>query len=125
MAGTVEGGRKSAAKNKANFGEDWYATIAQLGGSVKGIKKGFGANVDFAAEMGKIGGKKSRRGKAGAPTSRSKRKPVECRYCYANDHLTYSCELREQMLAARRVRNEQNQENRSLMSKLAMKWAKK
>lgn len=42
MANTKEGGAKAAATNKRKFGEDYYARIGALGGSVKNPNKGFG-----------------------------------------------------------------------------------
>jgi general stress protein YciG len=118
MAGTSSGGVSAMKTNKKLYGEDFAKVIGQLGGSVKG-RKGFATNRKLAKKAGKRGGKVSRRT---AGISRPYRKPVECRFCYSKDHLTYSCELREQMLAAKRVADEQAQENRSLMSRLAQKW---
>jgi hypothetical protein len=119
MAGTSSGGVSAMKTNKKLYGEDFARVIGQLGGSVKG-RKGFATNRKLAKKAGKAGGKVSRRT---AGISRPYRKPVECRFCYSKDHLTYDCELREQMLAAKRVADEQAQDNRSMMSKLAQKWA--
>lgn len=33
MAGTLEGGKKAAAKNKAKYGDDFYARIGHKGGA--------------------------------------------------------------------------------------------
>jgi general stress protein YciG len=73
MAGTKEGGRKAAAKNKEIYGEDFYKRIGRAGGSVTGVEKGFSLmTIEERAELGRRGGKKSKRGKAGekyaAPT---------------------------------------------------------
>lgn len=61
MAGTVEGGKKAAAKNLAND-PDFYKRIGKLGGA-KGTTGGFAANRELARIAGAIGGKKSRRRK--------------------------------------------------------------
>lgn len=61
MAGTKEGGRKAAAKNKELHGEDFYKRIGSLGGKV-GKTGGFFANRELARTAGKKGGERSRRG---------------------------------------------------------------
>lgn len=63
MAGTKEGGRKAAAKNKAKFGSDFYAKIGRKGGE-KGTTGGFYANRELARKAGAKGGRISRRGKS-------------------------------------------------------------
>lgn len=64
MAGSVTGGKKAAATNKAKYGEDWYRKIGQKGGKSSTWKpKGFGANRELAREAGRKGGLKSKRGK--------------------------------------------------------------
>ncbi|PPH13381.1 hypothetical protein C5C71_01920 [Rathayibacter sp. AY1C1] len=59
MAGTVEGGRKAAAKNLAND-PNFYKKIGRIGGR-NGTTGGFAANPELASVAGKIGGAKSRR----------------------------------------------------------------
>lgn len=61
MAGTKEGGRKAAITNKQKHGADFYVTIGRKGGK-NGHTGGFASNPEFAAQMGKIGGKLSKRG---------------------------------------------------------------
>jgi general stress protein YciG len=63
MAGTKLGGKKAAATNKAKYGQDFYARIGQLGGKL-GRTGGFYANRELASEMGRKGGKISKRGPA-------------------------------------------------------------
>lgn len=65
MAGTAEGGRKAAARNKAKHGADFYAKIGAMGGR-KGTTGGFYANRELARKAGAIGGRVSRRGKKAA-----------------------------------------------------------
>ncbi len=62
MAGTVEGGRAAARKNKAKYGQDFYARIGAKGGR-KGRTGGFYANRELARKAGAIGGSISRRTK--------------------------------------------------------------
>ncbi|PPG91615.1 hypothetical protein C5C39_06930 [Rathayibacter sp. AY1F3] len=64
MAGTVEGGRKAAAKNLAND-PNFYRKIGRIGGR-NGTTGGFAANPELASVAGKIGGGKSRRRKIAA-----------------------------------------------------------
>ena len=66
MAGTKAGGLKTAATNKARYGEDYYRKLGQLGGR-NGHTGGF-ATMSYAlrAKYGRMGGLKSRRGKAKA-----------------------------------------------------------
>ena len=68
MAGTAEGGKKAAAKNKELYGDNFYATIGAKGGRL-GTTGGFAANRDLAREAGRIGGLKSKRGKSAGASS--------------------------------------------------------
>lgn len=71
MAGTIEGGRKSAATNMAKYGPDFYRNIVRRGGT-NGHDGGF-ASKDLGKDgltgperakiYGSIGGKVSRRGR--------------------------------------------------------------
>lgn len=61
MAGTVEGGKLAAEKNKKND-PDFYKKIGAMGGR-KGRTGGFYANRELASTAGRIGGMKSRRTK--------------------------------------------------------------
>ena len=61
MAGTVEGGRKTAMKNLAND-PDFYRRIGKIGGQ-NGHTGGFAANPELARIAGKKGGQISRRGR--------------------------------------------------------------
>lgn len=63
MPGTILGGRKAAIKNKQLHGEDFYVRIGAIGGR-RGHTGGFAANKELAREAGRLGGMKSRRGKA-------------------------------------------------------------
>ena len=63
MAGTKEGAKKAAATNRARHGKDFYASIGRKGGQ-NGHTGGFAANPKLAAEAGRIGGKRSKRGPA-------------------------------------------------------------
>jgi len=63
MAGTAQGGKKAAEKNKTRHGSDFYARIGAKGGK-KSRGGGFAANRDLAREAGRKGGKLSRRSKA-------------------------------------------------------------
>ena len=62
MAGTVAGGKKTAAKNKLRE-PGFYARIGAIGGK-NGRTGGFAANPELARIAGAIGGRKSRRRKA-------------------------------------------------------------
>jgi general stress protein YciG len=55
MAGTVAGGLKAAAKNKAKYGKEFYASIGAKGGKAK-TAKGFAKNRDLARAAGRKGG---------------------------------------------------------------------
>lgn len=61
MAGTVEGGKKAAAKNLAND-PDFYRKIGAKGGKATGYK-GFATNRELARIAGAKGGRISRRRK--------------------------------------------------------------
>ena len=60
MPGTVKGGRRAAATNKAKYGDNFYARIGAKGGKATGLK-GFAVNRELARVAGAKGGKKSRR----------------------------------------------------------------
>jgi general stress protein YciG len=62
MAGTQEGGKAAAEKNKQLYGKDFYAKIGAKGGK-KGHTGGFYKNRELAREAGRKGGKLSRRRK--------------------------------------------------------------
>lgn len=62
MAGTKDGGKKAAAKNKKLYGKDFYAKIGAKGGR-NGHTGGFAANRELARAAGAKGGRISRRGK--------------------------------------------------------------
>ena len=64
MGGTKAGGMKAAATNKERHGKEFYALIGSKGGR-NGHTGGFYANPELAKRAGAIGGKKSKRGKAG------------------------------------------------------------
>ena len=61
MSGTIAGGKRAAATNKAKHGEDFYKNIGRKGGK-KGHTGGFAANPELAREAGRKGGKISKRG---------------------------------------------------------------
>ena len=67
MAGTRAGGLKAAATNKAKYGKGFYSRIGKKGGR-NGRIGGFYNNSELAKNAGrkggKIGGLKSKRGKA-------------------------------------------------------------
>lgn len=63
MAGTKRGGIAAAKTNKKRHGASFYAEIGKLGG-MKSRHGGFAANRDLARKAGAIGGSRSRRGKA-------------------------------------------------------------
>ncbi|MCC7288814.1 hypothetical protein IT414_00235 [bacterium] len=62
MPGTVEGGRKAAATNKARYGEAFYVKIGAAGGK-KSRNGGFAANPELARIAGRKGGQASRKNK--------------------------------------------------------------
>lgn len=61
MSGTITGGKKCAATNKAKYGSDWYKKIGAIGGK-NGNTGGFASNPELAREAGRKGGKLSKRG---------------------------------------------------------------
>lgn len=63
MAGTIQGGRRAAQKNKQKHGSDFYARIGRLGGR-RSRTGGFAAGREGrkrASYYGAIGGSISRR----------------------------------------------------------------
>lgn len=60
MSGTIVGGKRAAATNKAKHGEDFYKNIGRKGGQ-NGHTGGFAANPELARIAGAKGGKTSRR----------------------------------------------------------------
>mgnify|MGYP000223311078 CR=1 FL=1 len=68
MAGTIPGGKKAAATNKAKHGSDFYARIGAKGGR-NGRTGGFAANRDLARIAGAKGGRISRRRKVSTAKS--------------------------------------------------------
>ena len=66
MAGTVQGGKKAAAKNLAKD-PNFYARIGAKGGQ-NGNTGGFAANPELARIAGAKGGRISRRRKASETT---------------------------------------------------------
>lgn len=62
MAGTKEGGKLAAAKNKEKYGEDFYKNIGSIGGK-NGNTGGFYTNRELARIAGAKGGRISRRPK--------------------------------------------------------------
>lgn len=62
MAGTKEGGRLAAIRNKQLHGADFYARIGAIGGR-NGNTGGFAADPELARIAGAKGGRKSRRRK--------------------------------------------------------------
>lgn len=71
MAGNKIGAAKAAATNKAKYGDSFYADIGRRGGR-NGHTGGFASEkvgkdgltgFEHASRVGKIGGKKSKRGK--------------------------------------------------------------
>jgi general stress protein YciG len=65
MAGNKEGGRKTAETMIKRHGEDYYRRIGSKGGSVSHRETRYlYVNREFASQIGSLGGKKSKRGKA-------------------------------------------------------------
>lgn len=66
MSGSIEGGRKAAATNKHNFGEDFYKKIGQRGGQ-NGTTGGFytmaQTNPELHRALSRKGGTISKRKK--------------------------------------------------------------
>lgn len=58
---SATGGLKAAATVKAKHGKDYYKSIGSIGGSVKGVKKGFATNPELARIAGAKGGRISKR----------------------------------------------------------------
>ena len=66
MAGSVEGGRKAAIRNKEKYGKDFYREIGRKGGAAgkgPGYKGGFAGDRKLAERAGAIGGRISKRRK--------------------------------------------------------------
>lgn len=61
MAGNRTGGLKTAKKNIAKHGKDFYAMIGRKGGKASSTG-GFYANHELAIKAGSKGGKRSRKG---------------------------------------------------------------
>lgn len=61
IPGTISGGKKAAATNKARWGEDYYQRLGKIGGKAGGVK-GFALNRELARAAGRKGGRISRRG---------------------------------------------------------------
>lgn len=62
MSGTLEGGRKAAATNKAKYGKEFYSNIGRKGGSKSHPEtRPFALNPELAKRCGRNGGKKSKR----------------------------------------------------------------
>lgn len=66
MSGTKAGGIKTRETNYKLYGKNYYKELGRLGGSVKGLMKGFAANRELARKAGSKGGSISKRGKAKA-----------------------------------------------------------
>lgn len=64
MSGTLEGGRKAAAKNIKTYGKGFYVEIGAKGGRNGRGKGGFASNPKLAREAGAKGGRISKRGAA-------------------------------------------------------------
>lgn len=60
MAGTTEGGKAAAKRNKEKYGEDFYKKIGAMGGAASNTG-GFYADRELASRAGKLGGKATRR----------------------------------------------------------------
>lgn len=63
MSGTKAGGAKTAATNKAKYGDDYYVKIGAQGGKASNTG-GFQKGSEVARMAGSKGGKISKRGKA-------------------------------------------------------------
>lgn len=62
MSGNVAGGKKASETIKKKYGDNYYCTIGAIGGSKKGVKKGFATMTpEKRAEAGRKGGMVSRR----------------------------------------------------------------
>lgn len=69
MGGTIAGGKKAAITNLKRHGKNFYSNIGRKGGK-NGHTGGFYGDPERAAEAGRIGGLKSKRG----PAKNAKRK---------------------------------------------------
>lgn len=70
MSGTMAGGRKAAATNKANHGEDFYSRIGSKGGRApRNQPRGFAANPELARIAGAKGGHISKRKPRGSTSN--------------------------------------------------------
>lgn len=66
MSGNKIGGEKARATNKAKHGEDFYKLIGAKGGNAYHAKpRGFACDPERARRAGALGGRNSKRGKAG------------------------------------------------------------
>lgn len=63
MAGTTQGGRIAAERNKKKYGKDFYSRIGAMGGK-KSRTGGFFANPELARSAGAKGGRRSQRRRA-------------------------------------------------------------
>lgn len=85
MAGTIGGGRKAAATNRAKYGPDFYRNIGRKGGTnghdggfaSKGLGKDGLTGTERAKIYGSIGGKVSRRGRAHLKLTDEERKKID------------------------------------------------
>lgn len=65
MPGTIAGGRRAAATNKAKYGEDYYKNIGKKGGSVRRPEtRWWNRHPEMARAAGAKGGSISKRGPA-------------------------------------------------------------
>ena len=72
MSGTRAGGLKASKTNKEKHGDDFFRNIGRKGGSAKHKTRWLQEHPEFAQKIGKIGGTRSKRGKA------KKNESVEC-----------------------------------------------
>lgn len=130
MPGTKAGGIQAGKTNRERYGDDWYNRIGALGGR-KSRGGGFvGEDGRIRARVaGTIGGTISRRG-----AEKDDRPEVEktCTFCLKTGHSAYTCRVRanvrkRKQLAVHRAAYmaEEHQEQRSRMSAIAKKWAKR
>lgn len=71
MSGTLTGGKKAAATNKAKYGEDFYRNLGRKGGSVSHPEtRPFSLNPVLARIAGTKGGLTGKRGKAKKTTNK-------------------------------------------------------
>lgn len=64
MAGTKAGGIKASQTNKKRHGKNFYKELGRKGGSATHKTRWLKEHPDFASKIGKIGGARSKRGKA-------------------------------------------------------------